>query len=330
MKTNNANNNNPAGAKSGNTTNARFIELLNLCVDDQLTPAEADELDAALLANPARRRTYEQYCRMSQACAQLFGTRQEKSEERRVKSEKQADGAEAPFYSSPFALHSSYSPALARALADAERKIQNARTATRSASRSSHSTASRPFFTFWRGLFAFGGLAALGAAAAIALILHTRAPDASPANANASITATPPRLVTTILTTDQTPSSAVASADQNTATESVALVASYTASPTGTVTALVMSGIQSMARRFHFPTSVTTFSGDNPQSLAPDDSAVAWTKDIQLRPIRKVSPEAALETLTRLALPQISSTIIPLPAAAREDADEMSAFQFHK
>jgi hypothetical protein len=50
----------------------RFIELLNLYVDQQLTGAEAAELEAELQGRPERRRTYQQYCRMQKACTQLF------------------------------------------------------------------------------------------------------------------------------------------------------------------------------------------------------------------------------------------------------------------
>jgi len=51
---------------------SRFIELLNLYVDQQLTAPEASELEAELRHNPASRRTYQQYCRMQKACTQLF------------------------------------------------------------------------------------------------------------------------------------------------------------------------------------------------------------------------------------------------------------------
>jgi len=50
----------------------RFIELLNLYVDQQLIAPEATELEAELQQNPSRRRTYQQYCRMQKACTQLF------------------------------------------------------------------------------------------------------------------------------------------------------------------------------------------------------------------------------------------------------------------
>lgn len=51
---------------------SRFIELLNLYVDQELSPAEAAELEAEIAASPARRRTYEQYCRMQRGCSLLF------------------------------------------------------------------------------------------------------------------------------------------------------------------------------------------------------------------------------------------------------------------
>ncbi|PTY02711.1 hypothetical protein DB347_23670 [Opitutaceae bacterium EW11] len=51
---------------------SRFIELLNLYVDHQLSPAEAAELESEILRNPARRQTYQQYCRMQKACTMLF------------------------------------------------------------------------------------------------------------------------------------------------------------------------------------------------------------------------------------------------------------------
>lgn len=50
----------------------RFIELLNLYVDQQLSAEEARELEVEIQRNPSRQRTYHQYCRMQKACAQLF------------------------------------------------------------------------------------------------------------------------------------------------------------------------------------------------------------------------------------------------------------------
>ena len=50
---------------------SRFIELLNLYVDHQITQDEAAELEAAIAGNHARRRTYQDYCRMQRACGLL-------------------------------------------------------------------------------------------------------------------------------------------------------------------------------------------------------------------------------------------------------------------
>ena len=51
---------------------SRFIELLNLYVDQQLSSEEATELESEITANPARRRTYQQYCRIQRGCTLLF------------------------------------------------------------------------------------------------------------------------------------------------------------------------------------------------------------------------------------------------------------------
>lgn len=51
---------------------ARFIELLNLYIDQELSAEEVGELEQEIAQNPARRRTYEQYCRMHRGCALLF------------------------------------------------------------------------------------------------------------------------------------------------------------------------------------------------------------------------------------------------------------------
>lgn len=50
---------------------SEFITLLNLYVDHEITPADAARLEAEVQANPARRRTYRQYCQMSKACTML-------------------------------------------------------------------------------------------------------------------------------------------------------------------------------------------------------------------------------------------------------------------
>ncbi len=50
---------------------SKFIELLNLYVDHQISPAEAEQLEAEVKGNPERRRVYREYCQMQKACAVL-------------------------------------------------------------------------------------------------------------------------------------------------------------------------------------------------------------------------------------------------------------------
>jgi anti-sigma factor RsiW len=75
---------------------ARFIELLNLYIDQELSAEEVGELQQAIAQSPARRRTYEQYCRMHRGCALLF----------------ESSRSQAP-----------HSPKLDRSARDAERKV---------------------------------------------------------------------------------------------------------------------------------------------------------------------------------------------------------------
>jgi len=51
---------------------ARFKELLNLHLDHRLSAAEAEELEAALREDPARRKALRDYEAMQSACATLF------------------------------------------------------------------------------------------------------------------------------------------------------------------------------------------------------------------------------------------------------------------
>ena len=50
---------------------AKFLELLNLYVDHQISPAEAEQLEAEVKSNPGRRRVYREYCEMQKACSVL-------------------------------------------------------------------------------------------------------------------------------------------------------------------------------------------------------------------------------------------------------------------
>jgi hypothetical protein len=62
----------------------KFIELLNLYVDREVTPEDALLLEAEVATNPDRRRVYDQYCRMQKACSMLSGELAGKSLDRQV------------------------------------------------------------------------------------------------------------------------------------------------------------------------------------------------------------------------------------------------------
>jgi anti-sigma factor RsiW len=47
---------------------SEFIELLNLYLDHEISAADAARLEAEVLNNPARRKVYQDYCRMQKAC----------------------------------------------------------------------------------------------------------------------------------------------------------------------------------------------------------------------------------------------------------------------
>lgn len=50
----------------------RFIELVNLYIDRQISAEEAAELEAELQANPRRRAVYRQYCQLHTATKQVY------------------------------------------------------------------------------------------------------------------------------------------------------------------------------------------------------------------------------------------------------------------
>ncbi len=50
---------------------SEFIELLNLYLDHEISPADAARLEAEVQGNLARRRLYEAYCRMQKGCKLL-------------------------------------------------------------------------------------------------------------------------------------------------------------------------------------------------------------------------------------------------------------------
>ncbi len=243
----------------------RFIELLNLHVDHQLTPAEARELDAEIRANPSRHRTYLQYCRMQKACAMLF----------------EAERANAPA-----------SPRLARALADANRKITAA-------------PFRAPARRWWRGSFVFGGFVAAAACAAVVFVfLKTPRQPASEPAVVAAVQMEPPAPVSLAVATQQTPGPD-ASALQTTSPQ----------------------------KYFRLPT-ITGFAPEQTAVSATlvDESLLVWTKDFQIRPLRKVTIEDAISGLRRFEKPQIGASLFRIPAAGTSDmpAEEMTAIEFKK
>jgi hypothetical protein len=52
---------------------SEFIELLNLYVDHEISPPDAERLEAEVMADPERRRVYHEYCLMHKACSLLAG-----------------------------------------------------------------------------------------------------------------------------------------------------------------------------------------------------------------------------------------------------------------
>jgi len=50
---------------------SKFIELLNLYVDHEITAADAALLETEVQRDPERRRVYREYCQMQKACTQL-------------------------------------------------------------------------------------------------------------------------------------------------------------------------------------------------------------------------------------------------------------------
>ncbi|WP_438482936.1 anti-sigma factor family protein [Oleiharenicola lentus] len=50
----------------------RFIELVNLYVDREITAAETAELELEIQSNPSRRAIYQQYCKMNRATAMVY------------------------------------------------------------------------------------------------------------------------------------------------------------------------------------------------------------------------------------------------------------------
>lgn len=76
---------------------SRFIELLNLYVDRETTPAEAAELEAEVERSAARRRVFDQYCRLDRACTIVLSRSEAVPAPRLAEALADGDRAEAEF-----------------------------------------------------------------------------------------------------------------------------------------------------------------------------------------------------------------------------------------
>lgn len=242
---------------------SRFIELLNLYVDHQLTAAEAAELEREIQQNAKHRRTYQQYCRMQKACTQLF--------------EKERVNAPA-------------SPRLAKALAEADRKV----------------VGGAPVRTpsFWSpGLIGTG----FAAAAAMALVIFVQRPQ-RPQVSSPAVAATP------------TPTQPVA--------EAVVPVAAPREQKSEAQYALYPLRIQKseevLAQRKQ--SGVSAASGfASTQGVEVFD----WMQAVDLRPIQPVPEDRfALQPVQRQTLQPFSGA--PAHVTPAQPGDEVIGFQFKR
>jgi len=60
---------------------SKFLELLNLYIDHEISPADAALLEADIEQNPAHRRIYGQYCQMQCACSLMAEDFRSKAEQ---------------------------------------------------------------------------------------------------------------------------------------------------------------------------------------------------------------------------------------------------------
>jgi anti-sigma factor RsiW len=241
----------------------RFIELLNLYVDQQLSPQEAAELEAEIQKNPVRHRTYQQYCRMQKACAQLF------EHERSV----------APA-----------SAALTRAMADADRKV-----------------VAFPDQSTRRSMWPIGfSVGAVAAAACVAFVVVRQTNTGGPAQSG--------EVVATVESAPsvQAPVAAIAVAATQEQKPAVALVsASEEFRPVFTVQPLRSTSVKQ--------------GGLFVSVSAGDAQLLDWTREVQLKPLRKVSSEELVfsqsTAVDKPVTTQLSTTTAEEP---------MAAFQFTK
>ncbi len=241
---------------------SRFIELLNLYVDQQLSPQEAAELEAELQQNPARHRTYRQYCRMQKACAELF------------EHERSAAPASA---------------ALSRAMADADRKI-----------------VAFPERERRRAIWPVGfSIGAVAAAACVAFVIVRQNEAGAPVIGGASVAVVEPAPV---------------------AKPDTSVIAVAATSPTEEFTSV-----------FTVPPLRPTMSrgeGLFVSASSMDETVFNWTRDVQLKPLSKVSVEefafGQSESPVMPAILKDAADIANGANRADDPATEMVTFEFTK
>lgn len=75
---------------------SEFIELLNLYLDHEITPSDAARLEADVQSNAARRRVYQEYCRIQRGCKMLaedFATQALPESDKRIVAFEHGQGA---------------------------------------------------------------------------------------------------------------------------------------------------------------------------------------------------------------------------------------------
>jgi anti-sigma factor RsiW len=75
----------------------RFIELVNLYVDRQISPAETAELEADIQGNPRHRKIYQQYCHMHCATKLVYESFRANAEQPAGEASRQRGGSVAQF-----------------------------------------------------------------------------------------------------------------------------------------------------------------------------------------------------------------------------------------
>jgi len=105
-----------------------FLELLNLYLDREITPANADRLEREIRSNAGRHRTYLQYCRMQQAVRRLGSAEGVLEAERSAVGPASTPGLIREWWGSRWVWTGAAAAAAVLVLALAVRRVESART----------------------------------------------------------------------------------------------------------------------------------------------------------------------------------------------------------